>query len=398
MTFVLDPLSIPAVLKEPRLSFGPVENDALVDGFGFTAPRRAVDLSELAHYDRTYLKGAHLAPVTARMEDRLGRELRATLGDGAVEVELYGLLWGLIFRAGTDSLFGDGVQDAALAEAFARFDAQFPLLIAKLPRFLTAQGRAALVELQAKLEGVGATGSTWMSKRAEHLDDIEAGVTGHLNSSLLWAATANTVPTAFWTLHYLLRDAEALAAVRAELEAVVGPPRAGELPALPAARLDELRLLDSAVREALRLATGTMTVREVVESFTFEAPCGRWGLREGDRVCVFPYLLHRDPEIHPEPERYRVDRFYSEVGVKRFEKGGQRLAFALMPFGGGHSMCPGRYFAINEMKLVVAMLLHACVIELVEPGGEPGFDLSRSGLGIYPPLRDVPVRVRLAEG
>jgi cytochrome P450 len=44
-----------------------------------------------------------------------------------------------------------------------------------------------------------------------------------------------------------------------------------------------------------------------------------------------------------------------------------------MPFGAGPRMCPGRYLALAEIKLVAAMLLANFEIENVaaEGGGEP---------------------------
>ena len=128
-------------------------------------------------------------------------------------------------------------------------------------------------------------------------------------------------------------------------------------PALPVETLGELRMLDSAIREALRLSSGSLTVREVLESFTLETRGGSYDIRKGDRVCLAPFITHRDPEIFEDPLAYRHDRFYIASGVKQFFKGGARVPLPLMPFGAGVSMCPGRFFAINEIKLFVALAL-----------------------------------------
>jgi cytochrome P450 len=41
-----------------------------------------------------------------------------------------------------------------------------------------------------------------------------------------------------------------------------------------------------------------------------------------------------------------------------------------MPFGAGPRMCPGRYLALTEMKMLLAMLLSRFEIESVSaPGG-----------------------------
>ena len=67
-----------------------------------------------------------------------------------------------------------------------------------------------------------------------------------------------------------------------------------------------------------------------------------------------------------------------------------------MPFGGGVSRCPGRFFAAREVKSFVALALSR--FEWSIPGATsdpiPAFDQSRSGLGIYPPAHDFDVFIR----
>ena len=62
-------------------------------------------------------------------------------------------------------------------------------------------------------------------------------------------------------------------------------------------------------------------------------------LRKGDRVAIFPPLLHHDPaRVGPHPEEFQLDRYLARSGTP------------LMPFGGGISLCPGRKFALREIK------------------------------------------------
>jgi hypothetical protein len=296
-----------------------------------------------------------------------------------------------MFRAGTDALFGEGLVTPASAKAFESFDRSFPLMVAGLPRFLYKAGDAGLDTL-ANGPKVGADPSPWIIHREPLFTHVTPIEHGRIQASILWAINANTIPATFWSLVYLLRDPVGLAAVRAELAQVVG-----EAAEIDIAALGRLRLLDSAVREALRLSSGSMTVREVLEPFTLETRRGRFDLRAGDRVCLAPFIVHRDPEIFAEPERYQHDRFYVESGVKQFTKAGERVPLAWMPFGAGHSMCPGRFFAANEIKLFVAMTLLAYEFELDTSAPLPEFDYSRAGLGIYPPVVEVEVRIRRRE-
>lgn len=95
-------------------------------------------------------------------------------------------------------------------------------------------------------------------------------------------------------------------------------------------------------------------------------------------------------------QSFRADRFLQD-GVEKtdFYKDGQRLRYYLMPFGSGSSRCPGRFFAVNEIKQFLCVLLLCVDLQLED--GQPGatLDASRAGLGILLPAADVRFRYRL---
>jgi cytochrome P450 len=104
--------------------------------------------------------------------------------------------------------------------------------------------------------------------------------------------------------------------------------------------------------------------------------------------------MHRDPEIFEDPERFRFDRFLSEGGGPRqFSRRGQRVPIPLMPYGGGVSMCPGRFLANNEVMQFAGIALTHLDIELTE-SALPPLDKTRAGLGVLSPTREVQCRVR----
>lgn len=65
-----------------------------------------------------------------------------------------------------------------------------------------------------------------------------------------------------------------------------------------------------------------------------------------------------------------------------------------MPFGSGTSKCPGRFFAINEMKLFIFLLLSYFDVEIMEDK-QIGFEKNRMGLGIALPDSDISFRHKL---
>ncbi|KAG8138692.1 hypothetical protein E2320_001562 [Naja naja] len=61
-----------------------------------------------------------------------------------------------------------------------------------------------------------------------------------------------------------------------------------------------------------------------------------------------------------------------------------------MPWGAGTSMCPGRYFATNEIKLFAFLMLACFDLELINQQEEiPSINKTRYGFGVMQPMNDV---------
>jgi cytochrome P450 len=71
-----------------------------------------------------------------------------------------------------------------------------------------------------------------------------------------------------------------------------------------------------------------------------------------------------------QPQAFDPKRWLAGQGAAQAMASAKRVT---MPFGAGPRMCPGRYLALAEIKLVAAMLLANFDIESVAPegGGEP---------------------------
>jgi cytochrome P450 len=167
--------------------------------------------------------------------------------------------------------------------------------------------------------------------------------------TLLVAGFETTSVALTWALEQLLRDGAAVAAIRAELARVTGDGP------LEAAHLPQLVYLDAAIREALRLRTVLpFVVRLTKRAF------GAHGREYPPGVLLAPcnHLVHRRPDLYPDPLRFRPERFLE----RRY------AAHEWFPFGGGPRLCLGMAFALYEMKVALATLLRGVELELVDPG------------------------------
>lgn len=105
-----------------------------------------------------------------------------------------------------------------------------------------------------------------------------------------------------------------------------------------------LRLLDAVIKESMRLMPpGLWFLRVATEPYQF----GEYSVPEGSRLLWSPLVVHRDPAIYPEPNRFSPERWYT-IDPSPYE---------YMPFGAGPRRCLGATFALMEMKLALPILL-----------------------------------------
>ena len=96
-------------------------------------------------------------------------------------------------------------------------------------------------------------------------------------------------------------------------------------------------------------------------------------------VLMATYLIHRRPDLWPDPETFDPDRFTPDK-IK------ERHKYAYFPFGGGPRLCIGNNFALMEMQMVLAGLAGKFKPELAQdhpPVAEPLITLRpKSGIQI----------------
>ncbi|NXF87119.1 CP4V2 protein, partial [Eubucco bourcierii] len=152
-----------------------------------------------------------------------------------------------------------------------------------------------------------------------------------------------------WALYLLGRNPEVQKKVHSELDEVFGNT---ERP-VTMDDLKNLRYLDCVVKEALRLYPSVpmfaRTLREDCCIRGHEIP-------KGANVIVLTYALHRDPEIFPDPEEFKPERFFPENS-----KG--RHPYAYVPFSAGPRNCIGQRFAQMEEKTLLALIMRRFWVE-----------------------------------
>ena len=113
--------------------------------------------------------------------------------------------------------------------------------------------------------------------------------------------------------------------------------------------------LDAVIKETLRLRPViALVLRKLVEPMEI----GGRLLPAGVSVAPSIYLVHRRPDVYPEPERFRPERFIEQPAG----------TYTWIPFGGGVRRCLGAAFAEFEMAIVLRELVAR---RRLRPVGEP---------------------------
>lgn len=149
-----------------------------------------------------------------------------------------------------------------------------------------------------------------------------------------------------FALHYLTKHPRTLARAQAEVDELWGSDTGPE-PGF--ADISKLRYVRAVLDEALRLWPTAPGYARTARADTTLGD--QYAMREGDWALVLLPLLHRDPLVWSDPERFDPDRFAPGQAKTR-------PAHAYKPFGTGQRACIGRQFALHEAVLALGLVLH----------------------------------------
>ncbi len=144
--------------------------------------------------------------------------------------------------------------------------------------------------------------------------------------TLLLAGHETTATALSWTLERITRHPEVLERLLEEEQNGGGD------------------YLDAVIKETLRLRP---VVPAVARCLAEDVELGGRMFPAGVHITPSIYLLHRRPDLYPDPESFRPERFLERPPG----------TYEWIPFGGGVRRCLGASFALFEMRVVLATIL-----------------------------------------
>lgn len=182
--------------------------------------------------------------------------------------------------------------------------------------------------------------------KKENADLTDVDLAAH--AVILHAAAFVTTATALaWSMYLIAQNPKFTAELDEEIRNNITnwPPDANQV--------DELPLLDSLIRESLRLLP---PVHHVIRTATCDTELQGIDLRSGDRAVVSAYMTHRNPDIFNNPAQFDPSRWIDH-------KPGP---FQFIPFSAGPRLCLGYQFVMLEMKLVIIRAMQRFKLNVVE--------------------------------
>jgi cytochrome P450 len=193
--------------------------------------------------------------------------------------------------------------------------------------------------------------------------------------TLLFAGHDTTTSTVSFMFYELARHPDIVERLVAEQEERLR----GVAPSAEQLMGGELPELEMVLEETLRMyPPAWIGPRRSVEPFEFEGHT----VPGGAYVNYSSWASHHLPDVFPEPERFRPERFAPDARAA-IPKG------AYIPFGGGSRTCIGMRFGQLEVRTIATLILSRFALELPRD-----FELSIRQMPTISPREGLPVLVR----
>ncbi|KAI0394218.1 cytochrome P450 [Xylariaceae sp. FL0594] len=331
-----------------------------------------------------------------------------SISDTCVDMPLYQWCSEAFIQLGQDVYFGATLADIdpGLPAAFFTFDELIWKMLYQYPNFMsfdmtTPRSRVigSLHEYLQVPQSQRSQGAAWLINALE--DEMRAiGVDGHDLAVVIFhlylAINTNTRKTAFWVLCYLVHNPSMLSTYRAETAeafdasgTLIDPFQIQDPSRCPS--------VDAIWHETLRMTGWAASVRLITADTVIGGKC----MRKGNHVMVPHRLLHLDEGVFgEEPHVFRPERWMQANTAHGPKIGSLARSPSWRPFGGGKTMCSGRFLARFSVTTFVATLLRRFDVQLVGNPPFPRVDQGRPVLGTMSVKEgdDFKVRVSLREG
>ncbi|XP_043918575.1 24-hydroxycholesterol 7-alpha-hydroxylase isoform X2 [Protopterus annectens] len=286
------------------------------------------------------------------------------LGKSGTE-DLYDLVRQVMYPSVVNNLFGKGTCPTSKSEFkefekhFQKFDEDFEYG-SQLPEIFLRDWSRSKHWLLSLFKGIvknaekGKSTDNDSKTLLQHLlDTLNGNATANYSLLLLWASQANAIPITFWTLAFIISHPSVYKAIMEEISSVLDE----KDNILTVTQLQKLPQTKWCILEAIRLRAPGAITRKVVHPLKIK----NYIVPPGDLLMMSPFWAHRSTKYFPDPEKFLPERWQKADLEKNVFLDG------FVAFGGGRYQCPGRWFALLEIHMFVALILSKYSFSLLDP-------------------------------
>jgi Cytochrome P450 len=313
-------------------------------------------------------------------------------------VDLMSLCQYTLVPVGTDTFFGKKLRTRFpdIDNKFLDFERNAWQLLFQLPPSIAKEMFAAksvvtnALSVMSDASPAEKEDASWMMQTLDATMSslgLSASDKGSFVFMLYWLINVNSYKLSFWMLGFILSSHSLLKEVRSELNSCVSADARNAPEPSITDLLSSCPTLNAVFDETLRItasaaSTRTVTSDTVLNGRTYKA---------GSKILMPYRQLHFMPSTFGDsPYAFDHTRFLAK-------KNGLSKSPQFKPFGGGNTLCTGRFVARREVLLMVGWML--CRFDMKLCGGQtwPEMDLLKPGLGVLEPMNGQGLRVVLQE-
>ena len=205
----------------------------------------------------------------------------------------------------------------------------------------------------------------------------------------------------FWMLLRIISTPALFDSIRKEIEPYATAANDGNLKVEVDSLMKDCPLLKATFYESMRVYTAGTSYKKVLQdvtltesdkdAHTFGKPRGQtYHIKAGNFLVIPHATMQMDPRLWENPSKFSPERFLipDEKDPKTLRVDMRHLN----AFGGGHTVCKGRYFAEREVMIFIAGYLSAWDFA---PAGKGWEDPGKyyNGTGTANPKRNVRIRI-----
>jgi cytochrome P450 len=230
-----------------------------------------------------------------------------------------------------------------------------------------------IISMVAKSRANPGKQRTVLSLLIEARDDENRGMTDEElvgQATILFGASFETAATTLtWTLFLLAQHPAVMRKLMDELDVVLSgkAPQPDDLP--------RLEYLSCVIKESMRILS---PVPYAIRATARRVKLGPVSLPHGSTIVCGHYLTHHMPDVYPEPERFRPERWQT-IDPGQYE---------YLPFSAGPRACIGAMFATQLLKISLASMLQRFRFSVV-----PGTRIDRVVRITMQPRNGMPMKI-----